>query len=223
MSVESSISVPDVLQTPRLRHIRLPAETWDDLVKTAASRQPDVQVGELAAGVHRVAEERHLLFPRDEWVKAAFVKLASLGALVMLPTANGKYLLQRNGPEDFNPGKLRPPGGHHEKEDETLLATILREVQEEFDLSKKEVEASITFIGRDARRGFSGNAIFELKDHNLRPGFYQASNSPDEKIELVEASIDHPDYVGPLPWKLISEAAYLKGIDLGKFSKINKS
>lgn len=183
----------------------------------------EAAVNELAQDVHQAAVEAGYAFPREEWVKAAFVKLAGLGALVMLPTGNGKFLMQRNGPDDFNPGKLRPPGGHHEPEDETLEHTIVREIEEEFGLKPEEVRDKVVFLGREYRKPLWSNAIFELRDHGLKPGVYQASNSPDEKIELVECSLDDPAYVGPMPWKLLSEAAHQKGLENGMGDKVNKS
>ena len=178
---------------------------------------------QLAQDVHAAAVEAGLAFPREEWVKAAFVKLAGLGALVMLPTGGGKYLMQKNGPKDWNPGKLRPPGGHHEKEDDTLEHTIVRELQEEFDLKPEEVRSKVKFLGREYRKPLFSNGIFELKDHGLKPGTYQASNHPDEKIELVECTLADENYVGPMPWKLLSEEAHLKGLEAGRGDKVNKS
>lgn len=135
------------------------------------------------------------------WEKEAFVKLARLGAIVFLPTAKGKYLLQRDS-EGPNKGKLRPLGGGKDTKDQNLQQTIVREMHEEFAIPRVTVRRKVKFLGYEYRPEFKGNAIFELKDHGLLPGTYQASNDPDEQVTLEEASLDDPDYTGPQPEKL---------------------
>jgi 8-oxo-dGTP pyrophosphatase MutT (NUDIX family) len=125
-----------------------------------------------------------------------FLKLAKAGAIVFLPTEDGKYLLQRN-PSDHHrsPGKLRPPGGGAEKEDANSYDTIRRELREEFGLRPDEL-SKLRYLGKDPRSEF-GAAVFVLKDHGLTTGRYQASNDPEEVIDLEEVKLDNPDYVGP--------------------------
>lgn len=139
-----------------------------------------------------------------DWLSHVFVKLAA-GAVVLLPTAEGKYLLEKN-PEDheWNPGKLRPPGGGQES-GEDLKQTIVREIHEEFGIPPTAVESKIKLLGYEYRDRFKGSAVFELADHGLEPGTYQASNDPKELVTLVEADLDDPDYVGPKPEKLSKE------------------
>lgn len=132
-----------------------------------------------------------------EWMQSAFVKLARLGAIVFLPLGSGQYLLQRNGEDDRYPGKLRPPGGGKETSDKDFEDTIVRELNEEFGLPEEEVRDKIRYLGKDKRTEFKGTAIFELKDHGLEPGIYQASNDPEEQIVLEKATLDDPDYNGP--------------------------
>jgi hypothetical protein len=140
------------------------------------------------------------------WEKQAFFKLASLGAIVFLPTSKGKYLMQvADADDESEEGKLRPPGGGKNRGDKSLRHTIVRELQEEFALSKKQIDKNLTFLGYEYRKPFWGNAVFELSNHGLAPGEYQASNSPDEKVTLVEASCSDSDYVGPEISKLLSE------------------
>lgn len=136
------------------------------------------------------------------WEKSAFLKLAGKGAIVFLPTSNGKYLMQ-----DDPACGLRPPGGHKEREDKDMLETILREIEEEFGIPQDKVESKIKLLGYEYRKPFWGNQVFEFRGHGLKPGLYQASNSPDEKVKLVEVDLDHPKYVGPLPFKLITPEA----------------
>jgi 8-oxo-dGTP pyrophosphatase MutT (NUDIX family) len=137
-----------------------------------------------------------------DWLQSTFVKLARLGAIVFLPWENGQYLLQRNGEDDRYPGKLRPPGGGKEKTDTDMEATIIRELNEEFDLPEDEVKDKIRYLGKDTRPEFKGTAVFELKDHGLEPGVYQASNDPEEVVVLEAAKLDDPDYNGPHRYKL---------------------
>lgn len=140
------------------------------------------------------------------WEKIAFDKLASLGAIVFLPTGKGKYLMQvADADDESDEGKLRPPGGGKNRGDKSLRHTIVRELQEEFALSKKQIDKNLTFLGYEYREPFWGNAVFELTNHGLMPGEYQASNSPDEKVTLVAASCSDPDYVGPEISKLLTE------------------
>ena len=140
------------------------------------------------------------------WQKTAFDKLAALGAIVLLPTTAGKYLLQVcDADDESTEGKTRPPGGHKSKSDKNLRQTIVREIQEEFGLAKADINADLKFLGMEYRPDFRNNAVFELKNHGLKPGLYQASNSPDEKIKLVEGSINSSRYVGPDPDLLLTE------------------
>ena len=125
-----------------------------------------------------------------------FLKLAASGAVVFLPTEDGKYLLERNpDDDDIDPGKLRPPGGGAEAEDADTEATIRRELNEEFGLEAADI-SGLRYLGKDTRPGY-GAAVYELKGHDLSPGRYQASNDPDEIINLEEAKLDDPDYNGP--------------------------
>lgn len=135
------------------------------------------------------------------WEKTAFTKLARLGAAVMLPIGDGKYLMQANDPV----GKLRPPGGGTDKSDKTLTATMIRELREEFDLDPVEVRQKLKFLGYEYQKPFWGSAIYELRNHGLTSGVYQASNDPDEKIELVECRLSDPRYTGPIPGRLLTE------------------
>ena len=149
------------------------------------------------------------------WEHAAFLKLARLGAIVLLPTHDGKYLMQ-DDPDIPGRNSLRPPGGGKERCDKSMLDTISREIHEEFGLPEAKVREKVKFIGYEYRRPFWGNAVFELRGHGLKPGLYQASNSPDEKVKLVKADLDSKRYVGPKPHKLITEEAKKHGDKLVK-------
>jgi hypothetical protein len=60
----------------------------------------------------------------------------------------------------------------------------------------------LKYLGKDDRAEFKGTAVFELKDHGLEAGTYQASNDPEEIVVLEEAELDDPDYNGPHRYKL---------------------
>lgn len=142
------------------------------------------------------------------WEKEAFLKLARLGAIVFLPTKGDKYLMQvADADDESDEGKLRPPGGGKDTRDKNLTETIVREISEEFAIPKEKVRKKIKFLGYEYRDEFWGNAVFEMTDHGLSPGVYQASNDPEEKVRLVEASLDSKKYVGPDPTRLITEEA----------------
>lgn len=144
----------------------------------------------------------------SHWEQAAFLKLARLGAIVFLPTEKGKYLMQvADADDESDEGKLRPPGGGKDTKDKNLTETVIREIHEEFAIPKSTVRKKVKFLGYEYRDEFWGNAVFEMRDHGLRPGVYQASNDPEEKVRLVESTLDSKKYVGPDPEKLLSEEA----------------
>ena len=151
-----------------------------------------------------------------EWTKSAFLKLARLGAIVFLPTSDGQFLFQEETKG------LRPPGGGKETKDKTLTQTIIREIGEEFGIPAEKVKKKVRFLGYEYRKPFFGNAVFELRGHGLKPGLYQASNSPDEKVKLVKAPLDDPRYIGPQPEKLITEAARDIGLRMMKDAKAGR-
>lgn len=156
----------------------------------------------------------------SNWEKAAFLKLARLGAIVFLPTREGKYLMQVADADDESAqGKLRPPGGGKDTKDKNLTETIVREIHEEFGIPKATVRKKVKFLGYEYRDEFWGNAVFEMRGHGLHPGVYQASNDPDEKVRLVEAKLDSKKYVGPDPSRLITEEARKYGDKLEKAAR----
>lgn len=155
-----------------------------------------------------------------QWEKAAFLKLARLGAIVFLPTEKGKYLMQVADPDDESEaGKLRPPGGGKDTKDKNLTETVIREIHEEFAIPKSQIRKKVKFLGYEYRDEFWGNAVFEMRDHGLHPGVYQASNDPEEKVRLVEASLDSKKYVGPDPSMLITEEAKKYGEKMEKAAR----
>ena len=135
------------------------------------------------------------------WKQAAFSKAVRLGAAVFLPYGKNQFLMQANDPA----GKFRPPGGGTSRSDKTLTQTLLRELREEFNLDPTEVRKSLKFIGYSYQAPFFGSAIFELRAHGLKPGWFTASNDPDEKIELRACKLSDPRYIGPIPAKLLTE------------------
>lgn len=133
-------------------------------------------------------------------------KAARYGAGVIFKLPNGKYLLEKNHPDKGMPpevvGKLRPAGGGKSKSDANLRQTILREMEEEFGIDPEDAKDKIRLLGYIPSGKFKDCALFEMEDHDLKPGKYQASNSKSEYVELVEAGLDHPDYIGEHPKNL---------------------
>jgi hypothetical protein len=128
-------------------------------------------------------------------------KVARFGAGVLFRQPNGKYLLEKNHPEegmdDATVGKLRPAGGGKSKRDHSLRHTIIREIGEEFGLDEDFVKERIVLLGYQTRGKYRDCPIFEMWDHGLTPGRYQATNSDKEFVDLVEADLDDPNYIGP--------------------------
>lgn len=155
-------------------------------------------------------------------VKQAFLKLARAGAIVFLPTKDGKYLLERNSDDaPYNPGKLRPPGGGAEPWDHDRVATILREMREELNVLETMARPNLRFLGYEYREPFLGTAVFELTGHGLKPGTYIADNDRNEQVELVEAPATGKNYCGPDRDKLLTpEKAGLPAAGLLKLSMI---
>jgi len=138
--------------------------------------------------------------------QALQTKTARYGAGVLFRNPDGTYLLEENQPEKGPPdeyvGKLRPAGGGKSKSDKNLRETIIREIGEEFGLSEDFVKDRIKLIGYINHGKFEDCAMFEMVDHGLKPGVYQATNSPTEKIKLVKSTLEDPLYVGAHPKKL---------------------
>ena len=138
--------------------------------------------------------------------QALQTKTARYGAGVLFRNPDGTYLLEENQPEKGLPdeyvGKLRPAGGGKSKSDKNLRETIIREIGEEFGLSEDFVKDRIKLIGYINHGKFEDCAMFEMVDHGLKPGVYQATNSPTEKIKLVKSTLEDPLYVGVHPKKL---------------------
>lgn len=132
-----------------------------------------------------------------------FVKLARFGAGVLFKMPSGKYLLQENQAEDVDDdekdsvGKLRPAGGGKQVSDRNLKATILREMEEEFGIPQDIAGPKVALLGYITQGKYRNCAVFEYYDHGLKPGWYQAANSKNERIKLVEADLDDARYVGP--------------------------
>jgi hypothetical protein len=149
-------------------------------------------------------------------------KLARYGAGVLFKQPNGKYLLQENGENDCDDasgvGKLRPAGGGKNKSDHNLRATILREMEEEFDIDPEEAKGKIELLGYINEGPFEDCAMFVMEDHGLKPGVYQASNSKSEKIKLVEADLDDKRYIGKQPDELRPFADSSKKADEVEFT-----
>ena len=138
--------------------------------------------------------------------RSLLTKAARYGAGVIFRNPDGTVLLEENRPDKGMPeeavGKLRPAGGGKSKSDKNLKETIIREIGEEFGLDADFVKDRIRLLGYINKGTFSDCAMFEMVDHGLKPGMYQASNSPTEKIKLVESTLDDPRYVGEQPDKL---------------------
>jgi len=99
-------------------------------------------------------------------------------------------------------GKLRPAGGGKSKRDRDLRDTILREIKEEFGIPEKVTAKKIKLLGYINDGEFKDCAVFEMQGHGLTPGKYQASNSKNEFVNLVESTLDDPLYIGPKPAEL---------------------
>lgn len=160
---------------------------------------------EMPEGAYLPAQPRDELVVKEASAPGLYwmTKLARYGAGVLFKQPNGKYLLQKNHDDGALPqelvGKLRPAGGGKSKRDANLRQTIIREIEEEFGIPKDETADKIRLLGYIPDGKFKDCALFEMEDHGLRPGEYWASNSKTEKVILVEADLDHKDYIGTRP------------------------
>jgi 8-oxo-dGTP pyrophosphatase MutT (NUDIX family) len=91
-------------------------------------------------------------------------------------------------------GWMRHAGGGIE-EGETAQEAALREFEEEF--GKKLKLEQLRHLGADPRDEFSTHQFYEVLDHGLSPATYQASNDPDEIVQLVKALQFGDRYLGP--------------------------
>lgn len=189
--------------------VQAPTDQLEQQIMEFISGTGNTNPAVLAAGIEGLAGVREQMkeasAPEIQYhypIIPTLIKLARYGAGILFKQPNGKYLLQENQDTDVDDkehaGKLRPAGGGKHKSDANLKATILREIHEEFGLSKKDVEGKISLLGYLTRQGpYRDCALFQMEDHGLKPGWYQASNSANEKIKLVEADLDDPRYIGP--------------------------
>lgn len=183
-----------------------------EIMDFISNDQNGVNPAVLAAGIEGLAnvqeEFKSASEPEDETphihlpIIPIMTKLSRYGAGILFKQPNGKYLLQENQATDDGDqdtaGKLRPAGGGKMKSDNNLRATILREVYEEFGIPQDEASEKLTLLGYITIKGpYRDCALFQMEDHGLKPGWYQASNSAKEKIKLVEADLDDPRYIGP--------------------------
>ena len=105
----------------------------------------------------------------------------------------GKYLLQEAVNPEFK-GYVRHAGGGIE-ENETPEQAALREFKEEFGA---ELAAErLKYLGVDPRPEFSSHHFYEIPDHGLAPGSFQASNDPNEVVNLVAGLQSGDKYLGP--------------------------
>ncbi len=194
--------------TDREMYVKVAQKIMGHMLRVRANHDTDRFI-ELWRGVPESRDPNYYSTVRDylgtqktasayDWMESAFIKLAASGAIVFLAAAGGKYLLERNPPDDeIAPNKLRPPGGGTETADADSEATMLRELNEEFGLEPDEIKDRLRYLGKDPRPQFAGTAVYELRRHGLKPGRYQASNDPDEVVDLEIAALDDPDYNGP--------------------------
>lgn len=122
-----------------------------------------------------------------------------MGSGILFLCDGGKVLFEKNHPEkgQDNVGKLRPAGGGESKKDNNLRETIIREVYEEFGLDPEYVDRRLLLLGFQKDGDYKDCAMFALSDHGLTEGQYEATNAKDEYVDLVEATMDDADYIGP--------------------------
>lgn len=110
----------------------------------------------------------------------------------VLPFGN-RYLMQQAGSKRFQ-GMIRHAGGGIDGE-ETPEQAALREYKEEF--GRQLNPSQLRYLGLDPRPEFSSHHFYEIADHDLAPGSYQASNDPDEIVNMIESEQAGDNYLGP--------------------------
>jgi hypothetical protein len=187
------------------------AEAIRAIARGDVSLSDDIVIGKAAS----VQE----LYRQEKQADVDMIKESTFGAGVLFPMDDGKYLLERNSEDHTDkPNKLRPAGGGMQARDKCLRDTILRELEEEFKIDPEVADANLELLGYHTRGMYTDCALFELKNHGLSAGKYQASNSKSETVELEPASLMADDYVGWNPKSLRKPAK----LDVNKFRRKGK-
>ena len=105
-----------------------------------------------------------------------------------------QHLMQEAISPKWKGWKRHAGGGIDEGEEPEDAA--LREFEEEF--GKKLTRAQLKYLGLDPRGGtYSKHHFYEVLNHGLAPNRFQASNDPDEIVQLVKSLQSGDKYLGP--------------------------
>lgn len=112
---------------------------------------------------------------------------------VILPAANGQYLLQKAQAS----GKYRHAGGGVEP-GEALEEAAIRELWEELGVSRAFSKKRLKYLGPDPRPEWGEKEHYYLLDrHSVQPGRYTATNNPKEIVEMEAIAPTADNYWGP--------------------------
>ncbi|MGV7222419.1 MAG: NUDIX hydrolase [Nitrospinales bacterium] len=95
------------------------------------------------------------------------------------------FLIKRSEKLRYHPGEISFPGGVYEKEDGTLLATSLRETQEEVNMAIVESDVFSRLPNVETLTGFTVTPFVAMLD-TLPP----YDRSPDEVHAVLEAPLE---------------------------------
>lgn len=124
---------------------------------------PGALVGEAPTGLDELLDRFPALAP----------PLPTAGAAVVIVLREGRaevetlLIVRATNPADPASGQVGLPGGHVGEEDENLLATALRELEEEVGLSPADLAGTPRFVGSRFARAF-----------NLHVGVFAAALGP---------------------------------------------
>lgn len=127
-------------------------------------------VGDAPTGLDELLERFPALAP----------PLPTAGAAVIMVLREGRtevetlLIVRATNPEDPASGQVGLPGGHVGDEDENLLATALRELEEEVGLTPSDLAATPRYVGTRFARAF-----------NLHVGLFAAALGPAASAPLV--------------------------------------
>lgn len=117
------------------------------------------------------------------------------------PKGQVRLILVRRGPRGIHGGQLAFPGGRREPEDETLLATALREAQEEVGLDPSTVDVLTDLPVIETRSTGFRIAPFLGRLSASPPGWRLQESEIEEVLDVAVDDLMRPEAYGEEVWE----------------------